>query len=342
MKETLASLSQKTGYSITTISRVLSGKSEQYRISKETQDTILEAAKKNNYFPNIVAQNLRTNKTDTIGLMVPELANPYFADIASTIVCEARRYNYTTIVIDSAENTTIEKNGISSLMSRQVEGIIAVPCGEEPSLFEEINRKYLPVILIDRYFTESSLPYVTTNNYLGSIEAINHLIMNGHSQIACIQGVTSSLPNKKRVAGYLAALEKAGIRDRATVVGNEFSVQNGYLETKLLLNRQIHPTAIFALSNTIMLGAMKAIREAGLRIPEDISLIGFDNNLYMDYMTPALTRIGQPTEEMGKLATKLLFESISSGRRCSTQLELAPRLITRGSVCAPGVALKKG
>lgn len=96
MKETLASLSQKTGYSITTISRVLSGKSEQYRISKETQDTILEAAKKNNYFPNIVAQNLRTNKTDTIGLMVPELANPYFADIASTIVCEARRYNYTT------------------------------------------------------------------------------------------------------------------------------------------------------------------------------------------------------------------------------------------------------
>ena len=91
-----------------------------------------------------------------------------------------------------------------------------------------------------------------------------------------------------------------------------------------------------------MLGAMKAIREAGLRIPEDISLIGFDNNLYMDYMTPALTRIGQPTEEMGKLATKLLFESISSGRRCSTHLELAPRLITRGSVCAPGVALKKG
>ncbi len=335
MKETLAGLAAKTGYSITTISRVLSGKSDKYRISEDTQSKIIEAARKNNYFPNIVAQNLRTNKTNTIGLLVPELANPYFADIASTIVSEARRHNYTTIVIDSAENTASEKNGISSLMSRQVEGIIAVPCGEDPSLLEEINRKYLPVILIDRYFKGSSLPYVTTNNYLGSLEAVNHLIMNGHSKIACVQGVTGSLPNKRRVAGYLAALDKAGIKDSAIVVGNEFSVQNGYLETKLLLNRVDRPSAIFALSNTIMLGVMKAIREANMRIPEDISVIGFDNNLYMDYMTPALTRIGQPTEEMGKMATKLLFESIATNKRCVTQIELAPRLITRNSVCIP-------
>lgn len=335
MKETLAGLSKKTGFSITTISRVLSGKSDKYRISDETRDIILSIAQKNNYFPNIVAQNLRTNKTNTIGLMIPELANPYFADIASTIISEARRRNYTTIVIDSAEDADIEKNGISSLMSRQVEGIIAVPCGEDPKLFEEINKKYFPVILIDRYFAGSALPYVTTNNYLGSIEAVNHLIMNGHSRIVCIQGVKGSLPNKKRVAGYMAALEKAGIAEMATVVGNEFSVQNGYLETKLLLNSENRPSAIFALSNTIMLGAVKAVREAGLRIPEDISVIGFDNNMYMDYMTPALTRIGQPTAEMGKLATKLLFDSLASGKRCSTQIELAPQLITRKSVGIP-------
>ena len=179
------------------------------------------------------------------------------------------------------------------------------------------------------------LPYITTNNYLGGIDAANLLIMKGHSNIACIQGVVNSLPNKKRVAGYLAALDKAGIKDKALVVGNDFSIQNGYLETKLLLNKTDRPTAIFALSNTIMLGAFRAIREAGLKIPEDISLVAFDNNIYMDYMTPAITRIGQPTEEMGKLATKLLFECISSGERSTTQIELSPTLITGASVGTP-------
>lgn len=332
MKETLAGLSEKTGFSITTISRVLGGKAEQCRISPETKDIILKAARESNYFPNIVAQNLRTNKTDTVGLMVPSVANPYFADIASSVIEEARHRNYTTIVVDSNENTETEKDGISTLMSRRVDGIIAVPCGENPALFEEINRKYIPVILIDRYFSDSRLPYITTNNYQGSLDATNYLVMNGHKKIACIQGVISSLPNKRRVAGYLAALEKAGIRDKAIVAGNEFSVQNGFLETKLLLNSKNRPTAIFALSNTIMLGAVKAIREAGLRIPEDISVIAFDNNIYMDYMTPAITRVGQPTEEMGKLATKLLFECISSGDRSTTQIELSPSLILRDTV----------
>ena len=332
MKETLAGLAAKTGFSITTISRVLSGKADQHRISPVTREKILTAARENNYFPNLVAQNLRTNHTNTIGLMLPSVANPYFADIASSVIEEARHRNYTTIVLDSAESPELEKDGISSLMSRQVDGIIAVPCGDDPSLFEEINRKFIPVILIDRYFSNSMLPYITTNNYLGGIDAVNLLIMKGHSNIACIQGVVNSLPNKKRVAGYLAALDKAGIKDKALVVGNDFSIQNGYLETKLLLNKTDRPTAIFALSNTIMLGAFRAIREAGLKIPEDISLVAFDNNIYMDYMTPAITRIGQPTEEMGKLATKLLFECISSGERSTTQIELSPTLITGASV----------
>ena len=335
MKETPAGLAAKTGFSITTISRVLSGKADQHRISRETRDTIIKAAEENNYFPNLLAQNLRTNKTDTIGLLLPSVANPYFADIASVVIKESRKRRHTTIVIDSDESTESEKSAISSLMSHQVAGIIAAPCGDDPSLFEEINRKFMPVILIDRYFSDSALPYVTTNNYLGSTLAVNHLIMNGHSNIACIQGVTSSVPNKKRVSGYLSALEKAGIKDAAIVVGNDFSEQNGYLETKLLLNRKNRPTAIYALSNTILLGALKAVREAGLRVPEDISLIAFDNSIYMDYMTPSISRISQPTEEMGKLATKLLFESITSGSRCSTQLELAPELISRNSVGQP-------
>lgn len=332
MKETLTGLSEKTGFSITTISRVLSGKSEQYRICESTRKKILEAAEKYGYFPSVTAQNLRSNKAKTIGLMVPAVSNPYFSEIASVVISEARRYGYTTIVIDSAENTKSENLAIATLMSSHVDGLIAVPCGEDPALFEDINSKYIPVILIDRYFAESSLPYVTTNNYIGSRDAVGHLLGNGHRRIACIQGARASEPNRKRVAGYRTAMKKAGLEDSITVVGNEFSEQNGYIETKLLLNREDRPTAIFALSNTITLGAVRAIREAGLSIPEDISILAFDNNIYMDYMTPAISRISQPTEEMGKIGVKLLMDSLQTGVRCKTQIELSPTLILRNSI----------
>lgn len=147
---------------------------------------------------------------------------------------------------------------------------------------------------------------------------------------------SGQFPTEQEAGGRILGSIGQGLhQDRALVVGNDFSIQNGYLETKLLLNKTDRPTAIFALSNTIMLGAFRAIREAGLKIPEDISLVAFDNNIYMDYMTPAITRIGQPTEEMGKLATKLLFECISSGERSTTQIELSPTLITGASVGTP-------
>ena len=135
-----------------------------------------------------------------------------------------------------------------------------------------------------------------------------------------------------RVAGYKSAMRKAGLDDEVLVVGNEFSLQNGYLETKLLLNRNPRPTAIFALSNAIALGSIKAIREAGLNIPEDISLIAYDSNIYMDFLIPPISRIGQPVEDMAKLATKLLFESIETKQRLNSQLELAPKIILRESV----------
>ena len=332
MKETLSTISQKTGFSVTTVSRVLSGQAEKYRISERARKIVLEEAERCNYSPNIIARNLRTNKTNTIGLILPSVSNPYFADLSSVIIAEANSRKYTTIVLDSMESESNQEACIATLMARRVDGIIVAPCGTDPAIFEEINKKHVPVILVDRFYEGSDLPYVTTNNYSGGVEAINSLIRNGHRNIACIQGVKTSAPNKKRIAGYKAAMADAGLEDNILVVGNEFSLQNGYLETKLLLNRNPRPTAIFTLSNTIALGAIKAIREAGMKIPDDISLIAFDNNIYMDYLTPPISRISQPVEDMAKLAVKLLFESIESHNRVNTKLELAPDFISRESV----------
>ena len=326
MKETLSTMAERLGYSATTISRVLSGKAEKYRISPDTVNAVLREARRCNYSPSVAPQSLRTRRSNTIGLLLPSVANPYFADMASVIITELNSAGYTTIVVDTMESEQRLSESARSLISRQVDGILAVPCGEKGMDLEMLSAQ-IPVVLIDRYYEDTSLPYVTTNNYQGGLDATRHLLSRGHTRISCIQGVQSSMPNKERVRGYVKAMEDEGLAQDIDIIGNEFSVQNGYLETKLLMSRAQRPTAIFALSNTIMLGALKAIREAGLRIPEDVALISFDNNLYMDYMTPSITRISQPVEDMAKLAVKILLDKIKGASNCGSQLRLSPIMV---------------
>lgn len=332
-KETLASISQRTGFSVTTVSRVISGNAAKYRIPQKTAEIILDEAHRCNYTPSLVAKSLRTRKSGTIGLLLPSVSNPYFAEMASVVISEANRRNYTTIVVDAMENEAHMTESAKMLAARQVEGIIAAPCGNDPAVLERIAA-HLPVVLMDRFYHNTTLSYVTTNNYQGGLIATRALLENGHKKILCIQGEKDSMPNQERVQGYVDAMSQAGLEDQITVVGNEFSTQCGYLETKLLLNKSNRPTAVFALSNTILLGTLKAIKENGLKVPEDISVISFDNNLYMDYITPVVSRISQPVEDMAKLAVKLLFEKIEGSAEKQTQLRLSPSLLAGDSIAA--------
>ena len=333
MKETLSTIASRLGVSSSTVSRVLSGGAEKHRIPKATADRIIAEARRCHYRPSHTAKSLRTSKSYAIGLVIPAMSNPFFADMASVVIRQANLRGYTTIIIDTMEAEENQKQALESLISREVEGIIVAPCGGE-SYLEELAAAGLPVVLIDRYFENSSLPYVTTNNYKGGVIATKTLLDFGHKDIACLQGVTSSMPNTMRVQGYLDQMKEAGLEDRVRVVGSEFSIQNGYLETRLLLSGERRPSALFALSNTIGLGAMKAIREMNLRIPEDISLISFDNNMYLDYMIPPVARVSQPLEDMARLATKILFERMEDSSQAASHIMLTPNLIPGGSVRA--------
>lgn len=330
--ETLVTISQRTGFSISTISRVLNGQAEKYRISATTVRLIEEEAKRCNYIPNLLAKGLTTRRTNIIGLLIPSVDNPYFANIASVVIRQAKTQGFTTMIVDTMENEKNEQQDVLSLISRKVDGIIIVPCDRDPAFLERISKHNIPIVLIDRYFNATSLPYVCTDNYQGGYEATMHLIGLGHERIACIQGVPYSMPNKERVRGYREALRQNNLEINARISGTDFSVQNGYLETKLLLNGPSIPTAIFTLSNTILLGAVKAIRESGFRIPQDISIISFDNNTYLDYLDPAVTRVSQPTEEIGILAVKILTESIADNKTGDTQILIPPKLIVCNSV----------
>ncbi|MGQ8338080.1 LacI family DNA-binding transcriptional regulator [Sunxiuqinia sp. A32] len=332
-KETLISISKKTGFSVSTVSRVLNGKAKKYRISKTTEQKILEEAKKSNYSPSLLARSLRTQKTFTIGLLIPSITNPFFANIASIVVKEAKLKGYTIILVDSEDDEQTEIDSAELLLARKIDGLIVIPCGQDPDFLENIQKSGTPVMLIDRYFEKSKLPYLCTDNFQGSFDATNLLLKNGHRNIACIQGVPHSTPNKERVNGFKKALEDSGITTSIHISGTDFNVENGYLETKLLLKKKEKPTAIFALSNTIALGAFKAIREANLQIPEQISLIAFDDYTYLDFLQPPITRIAQPIEEIGKLAVTLLTDEIDEKLESTeNQVQIPPRLIIRESV----------
>lgn len=330
-KANINDIASRTGLSISTVSRVLNGKAEQFRIGKESQQKIHEAAKELNYVPNQFAANLRSGKSNTVALIVPSLNNPFFADLASTINAEVRRFGYTTMISDSDENPEIEKMELRQVMSRNIEGLIIAPCGNQWEHIKQLHDLGLPIICIDRYFEDLDIPFVSTDNYDGAYNATKHLIENGHSLITCIQGVQQSTPNRLRVKGFIDALENAGIKSY-TIAGDDFSVQNGYLETKLLFQQKEKPTAIFTLSNTIAMGCMKALKEMNVRIPDDISLITYDDHPYLDYLATPLSCIAQPVSDISKLAIKFLFSRLNNNEVKIQQVLLKPEMKYKKSI----------
>ncbi len=330
-KVNINDIAKKTDLSITTVSRVLNGKAEQYRIGKKSQDIILETAKELNYVPNLFAANLRSGRSNTIALIVPSLNNPFFADLASTINAEVRKFGYTTMISDSDENLEIEKLELQQVMSRNIEGLIIAPCGNRWEHIKQLHDQGLPIICIDRYFEELDIPFVSTDNYYGAYTATKTLIGNGHARITCIQGVRESTPNRLRVKGFKEAMKEAGIHCFA-IVGDNFTVQNGYLETILLFQQKEKPTAIFTLSNTIAMGCLKALKEMNIRIPEDISLLTFDDHPYLDYLATPLSCIAQPVNDISKIAAKFLFSMINEKEVKVQQVLLKPEMKLKESV----------
>jgi LacI family transcriptional regulator len=330
-KVSIVDIAKKAGVSITTVSRVLNGKAEEFRISEKSQLKIKETARKLNYVPNQFAASLKSGKSNTIALIIPSLSNPFFADIASEINAEVRNRGYITIIGDSDESVEIENEELLQMQSRNIEGLVIAPCSQNWKSIKKLHDQGRPIVCIDRYFENLDIPYVSTDNYDGAFMATRHLIDNGHTRIACIQGLQESVPNKLRIKGYQDAMVAAGLAEYS-ISGDEFSVENGYKETKLLLQSRNRPSAIFTLSNTIAMGCMKALKEENLSIPDDISIITFDDHPYLDYLATPLTCITQPTREICRIAIKYLFFMLTNKEIKNKQVLLKPELKYRKSV----------
>lgn len=331
-KSSIKDIARETNLSITTVSRVINGKAEEYRIGKKSQKLVLEAAKKLDYNANHAAVSLKSGKSSTIGLLVPSLSNPFFASMASEINKDLREMGFITVISESNERIEIEMEVVKNLFKRNIEGLIIVPCSKHFEHIIHLKDQGLPIVCMDRYFENLDLPYVSTDNYEGSLRATQYLIEKGHTRISCVQGVHQSVPNQQRVLGFKDAMRSAGI-DSVRITGNDFSVQNGYLETKLLVHSNQLPTAIFTFSNTIAMGCLKALYEEHLKIPDDISLITFDDNFYLDYLATPLSCVVQPESDIAKLAVRFLFSIIEkSDLTGKQQVLLKPEIKIRKSV----------
>lgn len=334
MKVTLQSIAKQLGVSTTTVSRVLNGQSKKYRISQPTEEAVRRTATELGYMPDQLARGLRIKRTYTVGLIIPDISNPFFSTVARSIENEARKRGYAIILSDTQEETQLEIDSIRLLQGRKVDALIICPAGRESNHLEALIRTGLPVVIADRYFPDLKCPYVISDNYQGSFEAITHLIQNNHRAIACIQGRLNSSVNNERVRGYKDALTKYDLPiDEKLIVGDSFGERNGYISAKLLLNRHPRPSAIFACSNLISLGAMRAIIEEGLKIPDDISMISFDDQPYSEYLATPMTTVAQQTKEMGQIIFKLLMGQIDHGSPGRTEGVVLPtKLILRRSV----------
>lgn len=338
MKDTtvlnIKELAQSLGLSVSTVSRVLNGKAKAYRISEITQERVKKAAAELNYVPNKLARSLKLDKTDIIGLIIPDIGNPYFAEIAKSIESQAKQKGYSIILCDSGDDISTEEEMLMLLLSQKVDGIIIAPVGTEKSHLVNVYNSKLPIVIIDRIFPDTNLPYITSDNYQGAFEAVSYLILHGHKKIACIQGIHDSQPNIDRVNGYIDALKANNIKFKKNLLtGDSFSKDNGYKQAVKFFRMPHPPTAIFALSNLIALGILGAAADYNLRIPEDFSLVAFDEQPYSEYLSTPMTTINQQKDAMGQQAVDYVIACIENkGKVSPASLRLKTNLIPRKSV----------
>jgi LacI family transcriptional regulator len=287
-----------------------------------------------NYRPNQLARGLRLKRTHTIGLVAPDLSNPFFASIIKSAQVVAHGMGYSLIVCDTDENVQTEIEHVSLLLSKGVDGMIVLPVGQKSSHLSSLVEHAVPLVLVDRVFNDLAANTVIIDNYGGAREAVELLIAHGHRRIAIIQGLPSTYTSNERLRGYCDALVHNNIPiDENLILGKDFRKQNGYVETKFLLGRNERPTALFTTSDLITLGALEAIFEEGLEVPSDISVIAFDEVESADFFRCPITVIAQPRETIGEIAVKLLLEQVRSPKKLEPRrIVLKPHLISRASV----------
>lgn len=318
-------VAQTAGVSTATVSRVLADSS---RVKEETRKRVLDAVEQLNYRPNLVARSLRAQKSTRIGLVVSDIRNPFFTAISRAVEDSAYAQGYSVLMCNTDENPEKEELYLNVMHDENVAGIIFSPTQQFSARLSSFKSK-IPFVIIDRAVSAQHTDMVLLDNVAAAYELTNHLIENGYRKLAGLFG-NASTTGKERNKGFRKALSDHQLEPVAEHYISP-RIQPGYESTLALLDQAQRPDALFTSNSLLTAGAFQAIRDRKLRVPHDMALVGFDETTWGALVDPPITLIAQPTEEIGRTATELLFQRIAEPTRSPKTVILKGTLMARGS-----------
>jgi LacI family transcriptional regulator len=285
-----------------------------------------------NYQPSAVARSLRRKETQTIGMMVPDSANPFFAEVARGIEDTSFEQEYSVILCNSDGDMEKEQFYINVLVEKRVDGIIFVAVGGSAQHIRNLLERDMPLVVVDREIADVEVDSVLTDNLQGGYLATKHLIELGHRRIGCITGPSDLTPSAERVIGYKRALMERNLAvNENLILKGDFQYESGYQAVREFLAMDEPPTAVFACNDLMAVGAISGVRENGGRVPEDLAIVGFDDIALASFTNPPLTTIAQPQYEIGVLAAQMLMERIKDKAMPPRRRLLKTTLVVRES-----------
>ncbi len=332
---TIKDVAKHTGLAYATISKYLNGGN----VLPQNREKIDFAIKELNFTVNEFARGLKTNKSNTVGIIIPDISNVYVAQTIPIIVDELRKNGYATIICDSRSDHQRESELVRFLMAKRVDGIINMPVGADGSHLYASLESGIPVVLLDRIVSDciGQVDAVLVDNMRAAQDATSYLIQQGHANIGIIAGPKDVTTAMDRLSGYIFTLKKNNIEVKESLIEHsDFSNESGYRACKKLLYNNTDMTAIFATNYDVTVGAMMAINEYGLSVPDDLSVFGFDDMPFAKVIKPHLSVIAQPIGDIGKYASQALLDRMSGKKDEPVNITvLRTQTILRDSVAPP-------
>lgn len=324
----IADVAKMANVSTATVSRVITNAGT---VKRETADKVLEAIKKLNYQPNMLARHLRRSETNTILVVVPDITNTFFSNVLRGIESVSIEYGYQVLLCDAQNLIERESSFFSNLGQKKADGMILLTARSDQKILEELSEDH-PVVLACEYYEGSKLPTVSIDNISSARKATEYLISLKHKRIGHISGPMNVVVGRDRLKGFHQAMAQHGLSvDSLLVQEGNFSYESGFNLMMKFLALDHPPTAVFAGNDEMAMGAVKAAKAKGFSVPEDLSVVGFDDIKFASIFEPALTTIAQPAFEMGEKAMQLLLKILNNEELEKNQFMLADKLIVRDS-----------
>lgn len=323
---TILDVARVAGVSKSLVSMVTRGEPG---VSEESRKAVLEAIEQLNYRPNVMAQSLVQRRTRILGVMISDLRNPFFGAVVSGIQARAGELGYRVLFNTGDRTPALEESAIENLLELRVDGLILASPRVADAVIVRAGHS-VPVVVLNRHMTDDSSDSVTNDNIAGARLAVEHCLSFGHQRIAFIKGGVGA-GARTRSEGYLRAMRDFDLAEHIVMVEGGHTEEGGYQGAQGLLKMKPLPTAIFASNDLCAIGAMNALEEAGLKIPDDVSLVGYDNNSLAALRHISLTTIDQPGEDMGRSAVERLSERINEERTTPRHDVVAPSLVVRST-----------